>query len=419
MTAIPTPAAVQPDRGFRNRLIASGGEDLKKCFQCATCSVVCELSTARQPFPRKEMLWAQWGLKDRLLADVDIWLCHHCNDCTSRCPRGARPGNVMAAVRREAILHYSAPQWLGNCVSQPHCLPFLLLLPCVLLGLVAWGSRPLEKLFAASTSSNRIIISYWSQLPQWLLIAFFATLVLLDAVVIILGVSRFWRDLNARGQAMGFADNREHEKQSIAASIRTTLRNILLHEDFDRCTFNHPRMNSHRFVLFGFVGLLVVDLWVLTVRFNPLLKDAFVYPFNFWSPWKILANLAGGAMLIGCSLMVRDRTVHSTPAGTLYEGTLFKGTLFKGTLFKGTWFDWMFLGLALATVLTGFGCEILHYARVDPLRYMVYVVHLATVFALIVLLPYSKFAHMIYRATAMVYAAHTGRQRPGGPSEFE
>ena len=232
---------------------------------------------------------------------------------------------------------------------------------------------------------------------------------LLDAVVIIFGVSRFWRDLNARGQAMGFADNREHEKRSIAASIRATLRNILLHEDFDRCTFNHPRMNSHRFVLFGFVGLLVVDLWVLTVRFNPLLKDAFVYPFNFWSPWKILANLAGGAMLIGCFPHGSDERT----APYAVQVTLFKGTLFKGTLFKGTWFDWMFLGLALATVLTGFGCEILHYARVDPLRYAVYVVHLATVFALIVLLPYSKFAHMIYRATAMVYAAHTGRQRQG------
>ncbi len=404
MTAISTPVAVKPDRDFRNRLIASGGEDLKQCFQCATCSVVCDLSSATQPFPRKEMLWAQWGLKDRLLADVDIWLCHGCNDCSSRCPRGARPGDVMAAARREAILHYSAPRWLGRWVNRRRSLPVLLLLPCMLLGLAAWARAPLERLLSLSYTPNRIIISFWSQLPQWLLIAFFAPFVLLDAAVIIMGVMRFWRDLESRDCATQCANKPASQTRSLVASICATLRTIILHEEFDRCTANPSRMTSHRFVLFGFMGLLVVDLWVLTLRFNPLVRDVFVYPFNFWSPWKIVANLAGSAMLIGCVLMAGDRMARTTG---------------NSKSDKGTWFDWMFLGLALAAVLTGFASELLHYARVDPLRYAAYIFHLATVFALLVLLPYSKFAHMIYRATALVYAAHTGRQRQGGYDELE
>jgi quinone-modifying oxidoreductase subunit QmoC len=310
----------------------------------------------------------------------------------------------MAAIRREAILQYSAPRWLGNWVNRRRALPVLLLLPCVLLGLAAWVHGPLERLLGISYASNRIIISFWSQLPQWLLIALFAPFVLLDAMVIILGVMHFWRDLKTCDRANGRADQPAVQTQALAASIRATVRKILLHEDFDRCTKNHSRTNLHRLVLFGFIGLLAVDLWVLAIRFNPLVRDVFVYPFNFWSPWKILANLAGGAMLIGCLLMIRDRTVRSTRKRGSYDGT---------------WFDWMFLGLALAAVLTGFGCELLHYARVDPLRYGAYVIHLSTVFALLVLLPYSKFAHMIYRATALVYAAHTGRQRQGGPSELE
>jgi quinone-modifying oxidoreductase subunit QmoC len=380
--------------------MASGGEDLKKCFQCATCSVVCELSGAQKPFPRKEMIWAQWGLKDRLLADPDIWLCHECNDCSLRCPRGARPGDVMAAIRREAIVHYSVPRWLGRWVNRPGSLPLLLLIPCILLGLMVWVRAPLEKYFAASSTPNHIVISYWSQLPQWLLIGFFAPFVLLDAVAMAWGVMRFWRDLKACDREAG----RTGRTQSLMASVRSALRRIILHEDFDLCTAERSRMNSHRLVLFGFLGLLVVDLWVLTARFNPLLGDGFAYPFNFWSPWKILANLAGGALLIGCARMVRDRM---------------PGTGRTGTGFAGTWFDWTFLGLAVAAVLTGFGCEVLHYARVDPLRYAMYVIHLATVFALLVLLPYSKFAHMIYRATAMVYAEHTGRQPLGGLHEAE
>ncbi|MGA2964736.1 MAG: quinone-interacting membrane-bound oxidoreductase complex subunit QmoC [Terriglobales bacterium] len=405
MTTTPVRVSVRPDREFRNNLIASGGEDLKKCFQCATCSVVCELSDATKPFPRKEMIWAQWGLKDRLIADPDVWLCHQCNDCSLRCPRGARPGDVMAAIRREAILHYGAPRWLGNWVNEPRFLPILLLFPCLLLGLAAWVRGPLERYFGASYTPNHIVISYWSQLPQWLLIVFFVPFVLMDVVVLALGMMRFWRDLKACDREAGYTGR----GQSLIGSMRSALRSIVLHEDFDRCTAERPRMNSHRLVLFGFLGLLVVDLWVLTARFNPLLRDGIAYPFNFWSPWKILANLAGGAMLIGCARMVRDRMPRTGRTGTW----------FAGTLLTGTWFDWTFLGLAVAAALTGFGCEILHYARVDPLRYAMYVIHLATVFALLVLLPYSKFAHMIYRAAAMVYAAHTGRQPRGGLHEAE
>ncbi len=301
----------------------------------------------------------------------------------------------MAAVRREAIVHYSAPRWLGNWVNQPRFLSLLLLFPCILLGLMVWVRGPLERLLGGSYNPDRIVISYWSQLPQWLLILFFTPFVLLDAIVITMGVMRFWRDLKACDRQAG----RTGKKQSLAASIRSASRSILVHEDFDRCTAEHPRANSHRLVFFGFVGLLVVDLWVLTVRFNPLLRDVFVYPFNFWSPWKVLANLAGSAVLVGSFLMVRDRMARTGRTGT--------------------GFDWTFLGLALTAVLTGFGCEALHYARVDPLRYATYMIHLATVFALLVLLPYSKFAHMIYRATAMAYAAHTGRPPQGGPRDSE
>ena len=114
---------IKPDLGYVKEVIAAGGESLKKCYQCATCTVVCDVTGDAQPFPRKEMVWAQWGLKDRLINDADVWLCHQCADCTAKCPRDAKPGEVLGAIRRTAYRAHAVPGFMGTLFSDTAYLP--------------------------------------------------------------------------------------------------------------------------------------------------------------------------------------------------------------------------------------------------------------------------------------------------------
>ena len=127
--------AVNTDLNFVQGLMLHGAADLKKCYQCSTCTVACPLTPNDEPFPRKEMLWAQWGMKDKLFRDMDLWLCHNCNDCTDQCPRGAKPGEVMSTLRNQTIEHYSYPQSISKASKSARGNVVLFLIPMVLIAL--------------------------------------------------------------------------------------------------------------------------------------------------------------------------------------------------------------------------------------------------------------------------------------------
>lgn len=387
---------IEPDLDFIRSLSREVGETFKMCIQCGTCSATCLNSPDPEPFPRKEMIWASWGMKDRLISDPDVWLCYQCNDCSTRCPRGARPGDVLAAMRRETVQHYAIPRFFAKWVNQPQCIPLLLGIPVALLSLALVLKAPIERFLglAGGDVSERIVYPYSSVFPHWLLNSFFFFFTSLVIVALVFGVRRFWRGMlstlppeRARAPARG-----------MAASIATALKSVITHEKFSTCTRARTRRWAHLCVFFGFLALTMVTTWVITARINPLIQEEFIYPFGFWNPWKILANAGGIAILAGCALIIKDRLTEDEQAGS------------------GTYFDWALIVTLLSVVLTGFVTEVLHYVRLEPHRHLAYFVHLVFVFTLLMYLPYSKFAHMIYRTTALVFAERTGRS---GVTELE
>ena len=123
---------IQPDIQFIRQIRRDSGIDLSQCIQCGACTSVCELAESSSPFPRKEMIWSAWGLKEKILTDPGIWLCHQCGDCTATCPRGVKPGDILASLRIQHYRFYARPRILARIIHNPVLLPLIILLPVLL-----------------------------------------------------------------------------------------------------------------------------------------------------------------------------------------------------------------------------------------------------------------------------------------------
>jgi Fe-S oxidoreductase len=91
-------SAVTPLQEVVDIINEEGGEILKLCYQCGTCTAVCPWNKVRSFIVRRIMHQGQLGLVD--FEDEDVWLCATCNNCVKRCPRGVEIIDVMRALRR-------------------------------------------------------------------------------------------------------------------------------------------------------------------------------------------------------------------------------------------------------------------------------------------------------------------------------
>lgn len=348
-------AVIQPDTAFLGRLLASGGGDLKKCYQCATCSVACEMSENEAPFPRRQMIAAQWGLKDRLVSDPAIWLCHNCGKCTERCPRGARPGEVLGALRREAIRHFAFPQFLGALVANPQGLPLLFLLPALIFtAILLWAPKPIPgaqyefgSLFPASVLE-----------PLFFAVSGFAVL------AFIVGIVRFVAQVSRPAEP----------------AFMPALVDVATHRRFSKC--DDPGMRrAHLLTFWGFLGLALVG----TTAGIGTMSGALHTPLPLASPLKLFANLAAATAFAGVVLLLDRRSGQASGR-------------------QGTYFDWFFLATLAGVIFTGIASEILRLLQTSVM-YGIYFVHLVLVFGLMLYAPYSKFAHLAYRTVALARIA--------------
>lgn len=113
-TTTSTEQSARPQRldpTFKNEVLREhGGETLKTCFQCGTCTSSCPTARFNSSYrPRKILRMAQLGLRQKVLSSPTLWLCTACFTCTDRCPQGVEVAGVLRVLRNLAVKSGEVP----------------------------------------------------------------------------------------------------------------------------------------------------------------------------------------------------------------------------------------------------------------------------------------------------------------------
>jgi nitrate reductase gamma subunit len=143
----------------------------------------------------------------------------------------------------------------------------------------------------------------------------------------------------------------------------------------------------HAVTMWGFLGLLaatILDYGLALVGIK-----ATGTPVPIWYPVRLLGTIAGLMLVYGTSVLIIDRirrvnrsVAHSNPA------------------------DWTLLALLWITGVTGFALELALYLPAAPAwGYWVFLFHVAVAMELVLLAPFMKLAHVLYRPVALFFFA--------------
>lgn len=383
---------VQPDLEFIKYLKGVGGDTVKKCYQCATCSVVCPLSGDEKPFPRKEMIWSQWGMKDNLLSDPDVFLCHQCGDCSEKCPRGAKPAEVLGAIRAYAYNFYAWPRGLATLASSAKGLPMLIGIPSVIIFIMWFLSGGLMDNWSANFEAGygyQRMFGHWD-FHWYAKNIFFIVMFMVPSAGLAVfsaykGISNLWN-----GMALKYdldPNFRPSIVQFVQQFLWPSVVEILSHKRFEECTVNTDRVKGHKPLVLAFIGLFIVTCWSLFANdILGLFLPQFHGPMTFWNPFKLLANVSAIALIYGMYVLWTNRSQKE-----------------KDDSIDGTFYDWFLIWEIMAVGITGLLAEVCRWAGLATVGHIVYFLHLVSVMMLFLYMPYTKFAHIVYRTFAMSF----------------
>ena len=347
-------------------LTAHGAHTLTVCNACRYCEQYCPVfpaMEARTAFARADLAY---------LAN----LCHNCGECLYACQYapphefGINVPRTLAGIRIASYEAYVWPRGLASAF-RTHSMATALAL------VIAFSVVMLRVAQLTGTAAQGGNGDFYAVVPHGVMVALFGGVFLFAVAAIGVGLTRFVRD------AAGRADGGRPRSGAAWRALRdgATLRH--LHGNGADCVSGeeerHPwRRWSHHCVLGGFLSCFA------STSVAAVYHTAFGWlaPYAYTSLPVVLGSLGGVALLAGCAGLWVLRAQRDAALGDPAQGGP----------------DQAFIALLFIVSFTGLALLLL---RDSAAMARLLALHLGSVLALFVTLPYGKFVHGLYRVAAL------------------
>jgi ferredoxin-like protein FixX len=348
-----------------------GKFDVKGCYNCGTCTIMCNISKEFAPFPRRPFQYALLGLEKNLLGSLEAFLCHDCGDCSIACPREAEPRLSMATLRRYLISKYDVTKIASKILSSKlvgilsYFIVFILSLVLIFLyhklkiGLSAsdfFGtSMPIEH--TLPEGGFRILYGY----------ALF--IILFPILILLIGVIRMGY-FSFKGEKIPFYYG--------FVALYEIIINLFTQKEMIKCKRieNKIRYIFHLGMAIGCLLMLIIVLFLLRWKIYTNLTQ------------RILGYLATIGMLFGSLYIIIERIRKK--GGEIYK--------------ESEWQDFPLPILIFLISLSGILVHIFRNLNLEMLSHYTNALHVAFVTSfLLIELPFGKLAHLIYRPFALYF----------------
>ncbi len=364
--------AVRINHRFIDDLERFGAEDVKLCYQCGDCSAVCPHADDIFKFPRKSMRRLQMGLERRIETTLEPWLCYYCGQCSEQCPREADPGETMMSLRRWLISRYDitgiARQFFRSRMTEVLSIIGVAILTLIYL-----------YYFSFSKGDIKIYDGEGAFLPSTFIHKFDIIVGLIMLGFLAINAFRMWYFTMIKGINV-HVPWWLYIKHILAFPWHFFTQKRYAECESKRKTKIFMPWFIHLGLMLGYVTMLVlVMVFIEALQSGPEIN------------WKV--HIFGYAATVGLII------------GTIYfiNRRFSKTTYVQYKKSHGT--DWVFVTLLFLIVITGMAQHIFHRTGLNVYANISYVIHLMCVVPWLLRMPFSKWAHLVYRPTAMYLAA--------------
>jgi ferredoxin len=365
-----------------------GAADVSACFSCGTCTAICPLVDNDSTFPRRIIRYAQVGMRDELLSSKELWTCYQCGLCSDSCPTEADPSEFMAAARRYAIASYEPTGLARILYTRPVTGSIIATVLAAFFAVFMYASHGPQ-----DASSLALFTFIPEGLIHWIGIAVMGVLAL-GGVFGITSMAR--RVARSEGVSLPVLFGGRAQLSGAGKALWSALGVESLGQRRYRedCKDDNPveplyrrRWLIHALTIWGFLGLFsatVLDWGLALIG----VKETGT-PIPLWYPSRLIGTLAGIALVYGVTMFMVNRVRRVNRAAQFTTAS-----------------DWLLLVLLWITGATGFFIEVALYLPNAPgWGYWVFLFHVAVAMELMLLLPFSKFAHAMYRPVALFFYA--------------